>query len=154
WRSAVSTEIATTEEITDDAPPPPPSTEEANGHKKVKAKGKDGPTDGKPDDEHPELSGPRSRHILTKPLKDIQVAEDAALGDWLKSLGGEGAEHRIQVYRRDPETARDEHTGQMIKVDGLIKSYNEFIDEDTIQRRHGGGKFEVKVLRKDPNGKY
>lgn len=153
----MSTEYPVEDEIPEvQAPPPEPPA--PNGHTEARAEVKPDAKAKAPkksaEPAAPEDDESKKAVKLTKPLKELRDAEDGALRDWLQSLGIEGSEIRIQVHRKDPDTARDPSTGQMVTVSGHLKNYSEFIDEEFIQQKHGGGKYELRVQKRDPSGKY
>lgn len=96
---------------------------------------------------------PRGSAALTPELKQIRAAEDASLRDMLAAIGPDGS-FKIQVRRTEPTEWVDPTTGRRVKVDGLLKSYEQSIDEEFIQKQHGGGRIVLKVFKKNPKGGY
>lgn len=89
----------------------------------------------------------------TKPLKDLQISEDMNIKEIVEALGQSGA-FKIAVSRIDPTEVRDPQTGRLVKCGGHLKTYDHAIDEEIIQQRHGGGKFELRFNRRGRNGGY
>lgn len=96
---------------------------------------------------------PKGAAALTPELKQIRAAEDASLRDMLAAIGPDGS-FKIQVRRTEPTEWVDPTTGRRVKVDGLLKSYEQSIDEEFIQKNHGGGRIVLKVFKKNPKGGY
>jgi hypothetical protein len=88
---------------------------------------------------------------LTRAARQETESEGRSLSDWMRGLGVGGAagSFQVKVTRLEPMT----HGGK--KVGGFLKTYsNEFIDEAILQDQHGGGKFQVQVLKPDERGSY
>lgn len=69
----------------------------------------------------------------------------------IEQLGSHGS-FRVKVYRIDPEEVINPATGQRVRVGGHLKDYSEPIDEEMISKRHGGGRFEIKIMQPNPKG--
>lgn len=111
--------------------------------------GKDSPDgEGKPKDKDKDRDNPS-----TAPMREILAEEDASLKGVLDTLGSEGS-FRISLFRSEPEEWTDPATGRRVKTAGKLKTYTSKIDEDFIAGRHGGGKYQLKFLRRKSNGSY
>lgn len=152
----MTTEVVT--ETTETKAPPPVK----NG--KVKAKDAEPKTEATSDDveslrtavepeTEPEPKEPKGAATLTPELKQIRAAEDASLRDMLDQFGPDGS-FKIQVRRSEPEEWVDPATGRRVKVGGLLKTYEQAIDEEFIQKTHGGGRIVLKVYKKGAKGGY
>lgn len=93
------------------------------------------------------------RSPVSAELKKVMAAEDGDMRDVLDTIGTDGS-FKISVSRKEPEQARDPATGRMVKVDGHLKTYTQKIDQEFIASRHGGGRFELKFLKKAADGSY
>jgi len=85
-------------------------------------------------------------------VRDIQALEDLPLRDLLDQLGAKGA-FRIHLSRLEPEFFVDPQ-GKRVKTDGKLKTYEEPIDEEVIQAKHGGGRYQMRFFRRTPKGDF
>jgi hypothetical protein len=79
--------------------------------------------------------------------KTISQMEDESLIDYLTKMSG-GASVQLKINRVSPRTYKGH------QVSGLLETTDELLPEEEIKARHGGGKFEVKLLKKAANGKW
>ncbi len=80
-------------------------------------------------------------------IRDLDRRVDQDLKTWLGSLGSIG-EIRIQVSRMQPQF----HRG--VKVNGLVSTHTQVIDEEQIGQMHGGGTYAIRVNRRDDHGRW
>ncbi len=90
---------------------------------------------------------------VSKPVRAARDKEDENLLAWLSSLAGD-APIRVAVNRIEPREFTDPTTGERKKVDGFMRRYDRPVDEDEIQKNHGGGTFKLTITKKDPAGRY
>ena len=89
----------------------------------------------------------------TKPLKELRISEDMNIKEIAEALGQNGPV-KITVKRLDPEEFRDPQTGRMVRTGGTLKSYDGAIDDDFVQQKHGGGKYDLIFKRRGESGSY
>jgi hypothetical protein len=106
-----------------------------------------------PDDDIDESRRSRPAKPISKELQQVRIAEDATLRDIVMALGTEGS-YRIRVSRIEPEQFRDPVTNQMVPVSGFLKNYYSPVDEEVLQKNHGGGRFTVQIFRKNATGAF
>lgn len=88
------------------------------------------------------------RPTVTPAEREMQQEVETSVRDW---LAGIGANHQIKVTlkRVEPKYAPDK-----TPVAGKCDEYDEPVTEDEIAGRHGGGKFQLWVERRDRNGQW
>jgi hypothetical protein len=86
-------------------------------------------------------------------IREIRAAEDSSLRDFLDGLGTEGS-FRVAVHRVTPEEWDDPKTGARVQTKGLLRNYDRAIDEEFISKTHGGGKYVLRILRKNDKGSF
>lgn len=86
-------------------------------------------------------------------MRDIQALEDVPLRDLLEQLGPKGA-FKVHVHRVDPTEFTDPATGKRVKTNGKLNTYEEPIDEEFIQQRHGGGRYQLRFTKRTTKGDY
>lgn len=140
---------ATISDSPDDAPPTSPDAEtgvEATGEPegperperpKIRSKGKDGT--------------PTADPIVPKPLRDIRTAESVALKDYLAGFGTQGSV-RVRVNRTEPKIVRIQ--GKEVRIEGHLATLDEFITEEDIADRWGGGSFDLNITTRNDRGSY
>jgi hypothetical protein len=74
-----------------------------------------------------------------------RAEEDRALREWLEALAAQYAV-RVRVARRSPMRWKGRD------VAGILATYEHPIDEDFLRETHGGGDYEIRVMRPGPNG--
>ena len=138
----------------DDVPPVAlPEPDKVNGA--VEAKPKRGRPPKAEADSNGEERGerPLPTDKLSKPLREVQLAEDVALADYIRSLGIHDTDARFVVHRLEPTFVTDPQ-GRRVKMDGFIRNYDEPVTEQKLQENHGGGKYKIKIMTKDKDGRY
>ncbi len=88
---------------------------------------------------------------LSPTMAAIRNEEEQSLKDWLDELGPVGA-FKVQLKREQPKHVRV--NGRDVTTAGFLETYDHSIDEEFIQREHGGGTYAVRVTRKGPSGSY
>lgn len=139
--------IETTEEIEALAPLPVVMGETKNGAppKLVTKKTERDKEDG--DDEL------ERRAKESKPLREMRTTEDMNIKQIVEALGQSGP-FKITVKRLEPEEFRDPVTGRNVNTAGTLKSYDQEVDEDFIQAKHGGGKYELIFKKRGDKGGF
>jgi hypothetical protein len=89
----------------------------------------------------------------TKAISDIRASEDQSLKAMLDGLGAVGG-FKIKLSRKEPTEWPDSETRRMVQVGGHLYDYYESMDESDIQKKHGGGKYELKIFRKNAKGSF
>ena len=89
----------------------------------------------------------------SKAQRQMREEDDKNILSWLRSLETD-APIRVQVHRKEPKEFTDPATGQRKKVDGMIRRYDRPIDEEEIQRNHGGGTFQLVIQKRNQRGQY
>ena len=82
----------------------------------------------------------------------VRQVEDVALRDLIESFGPEGA-FKIEIKRVEPESVFDS-SNREVNALGHIITVSKAIDEDWIQQRYGGGKYELKFKAPNNRGKF
>jgi hypothetical protein len=104
-------------------------------------------------DDDPSWSPPRAVPATSKapPLstitRQISEQEEQSLKEMLEGFGQEGA-IKVSVYRKTPTLWKGK------KCDGLLQSYEEFLDEEFIKERHGGGRYQLKIFKRTAKGSW
>lgn len=88
-----------------------------------------------------------SKDTETPASKAFRKNEDITVYDFLKNFSG-GPPLRISLIRIAPAKWEGQN------IEGLIATYDDFIDEDFIQENFGGGKYQIKVSKDRGNGQY
>ena len=83
---------------------------------------------------------------LSPAAKNFQKDEDTPIYEWLKQFSGSSV--RVTLERRSPEEWDGHQTG------GVLDHFDELIDEELVKQRYGGGKYQVKVQKQLPNGRW
>ncbi len=89
----------------------------------------------------------------SKVMKQAREKEDEGIASWLGTLAADAA-IRVQVKRVEPKEFLDPATGQVKMVGGALKRYDRVIDEEEIQRNHGGGLFQLVITKANPRGQF
>lgn len=71
----------------------------------------------------------------------------------MDALGPDGAA-KVSVKRIEPTEVVDPATGTRVNTGGHLKDYFSVIEEADIAKRHGGGKYEIRIFRKNAGGTY
>lgn len=137
--------VAEGDAITDDAPPPPsrlipPKTEPKTAIEED-------------EDTKAEKAEKGGGYNMSPTLLKLKNAAEMDTKAWLDSISGETA-LKVKLIRKEPKTHRDPETGDMVKVDGTIQNYDRTIDEDEIQKTHGGGTFQLVIQTKNNKGQW
>lgn len=88
---------------------------------------------------------------VSRDMQAVNNAEDASLRAMLEQLGTGGA-FKVVVSRVEPEDFIDPATGRRVKTSGMLKTYTEVLDEEFVGKRHGGGKYTLKVHKATGKG--
>ena len=88
---------------------------------------------------------------VSKDMQAINLSEDASLRSMLEQLGNTGA-FKIAVARIEPEEFVDPSTNRRVKTSGNLKTYHEAIDEEVIAKKHGGGKYTLRISKASGKG--
>jgi hypothetical protein len=88
---------------------------------------------------------------LSPTMTQIRNEEERSLKDWLDGLGQVGA-FKVQLRREQPKHVRV--NGRDVKTEGFLETYDHSIDEEFIQREHGGGTYAIRVTRRGPTGSF
>jgi hypothetical protein len=100
------------------------------------------------DDETTEPEAKESGPKLSGVAKEIKKDEEVAIKDILDQLGPDGA-FKIVISRSEPTEVRDA-TGKIVNCKGFLETVTRRIEpEEYIQRKHGGGLFHIKFLKRD-----
>lgn len=102
------------------------------------------------EDEEKEQKGATNISPTLLKLKNAAEMETKA---WLDAIVGETA-IKVSLIRKEPKFHRDPETQQDVKVDGNLETFDRTIDEDEIQRRHGGGTFQLVVKTRNSKGQW
>ncbi len=89
----------------------------------------------------------------SRALRQVREEDDKNILSWLSSMAAD-APIRVSVLRKEPRAFVDPATGMEKKVDGLLKRYDRVIDEEEIQRNHGGGTYQLQVTKQNKMGRY
>jgi hypothetical protein len=108
---------------------------------------------GKEEGEHkPEIKlGEKER--IGSDLKTVRHQEERTIRELLEGLGSDGA-FKVRVTRTEPKECRDPLTGKMVPTAGYLRTYESTIDEQDIQRTHGGGTFSLRITKRTPKGSF
>lgn len=98
-------------------------------------------------------SKPRARGGNSAVLQKLKVATDMEVRDWLQALSAETA-IKVIVTRREPKFFRDPQTGEDVKTDGMLTSYERQVTEEEIQQRFGGGTYLLRVNTRGASGRW
>jgi len=88
---------------------------------------------------------------MSPTMTAIRNEEERSLKEWLDGLGQVGA-FKVQLRREQPKHVRV--NGRDVKTEGFLETYDHSIDEEFIQKEHGGGTYAIKVTRRGANGSY
>jgi len=88
---------------------------------------------------------------VPKPLRDIRTAESVALKDYLAGFGTQGSV-RVRVNRTEPKIVRIQ--GKEVRIEGHLATLDEFITEEDIAERWGGGSFDLNITTRNDRGSY
>jgi hypothetical protein len=94
-----------------------------------------------------------ARREYSKEMLALKTADHLAVKEWLTQLSSQ-ASILIQVNRREPKVFPDPRTGVMKKCDGMVGKYDRTVDEDEIQRLHGGGTYQLLVKVRNGKGNW
>lgn len=114
---------------------------------------------GKPTKEGAELKeeedkdAPEGKRGVSNVLAKLKNAQEMETRAWLDAIAGESPV-RVSLLRKDPKEHRDPDTGEMVKTDGTLKVYDRAIDEEEVQRVHGGGTYQLSVKTKNTSGQW
>lgn len=114
----------------------------------------DAPAETTPPPAAPPTAKEPAREKLSPNMKRIRDEEESGLRDWLQVLSADGGVFRVALRRTEPKHLRNPKTGQDVSTEGHLRSYDEFPDEDQIQREFGGGKYHIKVMRQNERGSW
>jgi uncharacterized coiled-coil protein SlyX len=89
---------------------------------------------------------PEARDKSDPAAKEIAAQNDSSLVDWFRGFAG--TTFKISLNRIAPETWEGRN------VAGHLANFDELIEEDQIAERFGGGKYQIKAMKLNPNGKY
>ena len=143
----MSTEVQTVD--VEDELPPVVETKPVKNGKKPRSDDKD-----KDDESSDEPKAAKASTAMSPVLREIQQTEEKALRDWILGFGLAENAFKVVVSRRYPKMAFDKTTGREIKVNGHLETVYEFIDDEHLKSRHGGGTFTVQVHSKDAGGRW
>lgn len=96
---------------------------------------------------------PVQRRLVTRPADPVAIEQERDLRALLSGLA-QGGGFRVAVTRVEPTEFRDPATGQFVSTGGLLRTYDEIIDDEFISKRHGGGKYSCRILRADQSGSF
>jgi hypothetical protein len=85
------------------------------------------------------------REKTDEAAKEIAAVGDASLVDWFKSFSGSA--FKISLARQSPDVWEGRN------VAGHLGNFDELIDEETIASRFGGGKFQIRAMKANAQGK-
>jgi hypothetical protein len=112
---------------------------------------KEAAADAEPDEKPAKGAKREKGDRLSPTMTAIRNEEERSLKDWLDGLGQVGA-FKVQLRREQPKHVRA--NGRDIKTEGFLETYDHSIDEEFIQREHGGGTYAIRVTRRGPNGSF
>lgn len=139
--SDVATELVPTEETA------PPRVIESDS-KPEKKKPKEGKADAKEESREEEIigkSGPVSSEI-----KALRLAEDRTLREMIETFGTHTA-YKVRVTRIKPEHVT--LNGKKVATSGFLEWVEgQPIDEEWLQEKYGGGKYELSFRKRGPKG--
>lgn len=96
------------------------------------------------------LSGQQQNNIALQKLKS---AADIEAYQWISQIAGE-TEIQVAVNRKEPEWFKDPVSGEKVKVNGTVATYNRTFTEKEIQDKHGGGSYQYVIKTKSPQGRW
>jgi len=117
----------------DNAPPPPPPPSAP-----IEARA---PAKPKPEKRFPQ---PPQREAE----RGLDAEESQNMADWIRSFGGQGAV-KVNITRLFPMKGKNDEL-----IGGSLETVEDYIDEDYIRTRWGGGTFMLKVLNPAKGGGY
>jgi uncharacterized coiled-coil protein SlyX len=138
----MTTEVVTTTE--ENEAPPPVIVKPA----KVKAKD---PEPEAPKEARPAPTPKPEPMGISPEMREHSRSIDKSIRNVIESLNG--SLFKIRLTRKEPDEVPDA-TGKMIPCAGFLKEYDTEIDEDFIQRKFGGGKYELEFKKPGPKGGY
>jgi flagellar hook-basal body complex protein FliE len=100
----------------------------------------------------PAAPQPSATTTIAPELRRVRLDEQASMAQIMDILGPKGS-FKIKLHRDYPEVWADA-TGKMVKVNGMLKEYDEYIDESLISERHGGGKFTLRFMKQSDKGSW
>lgn len=112
----------------------------------------DGATDGAGDTK-PKAKPKEAPAVPKEPkaLREIREGEAGELKAYLESLGPQGSV-RVRVVRTEPKFVQTSK-GQAA-IEGYLDTVNEFLDEDYIRQRWGGGTYDLTINTRNDKGSF
>lgn len=105
------------------------------------------------EDEDDEGEKEKKASNISPALLKLKNAADMETKAWLDAISGETA-IRVRLLRKDPKSHRDPETGETVKTDGTLQVFDRTVDEEEVQRLHGGGTFQLVVQTKNTKGQW
>lgn len=96
---------------------------------------------------------PRKKAPDNVALQKLKNATDIEVYQWLHQIAGE-AEVQIAVNRKEPEFFKDPITGEKVKVNGHVHTFNRTFTEEEIRNKFGGGTYQYVVRTKNERGNW
>jgi hypothetical protein len=87
---------------------------------------------------------------ISPEMREHSRSIDKSIRNVIESLNG--SLFKIRLTRKEPDEVPDA-TGKMIPCAGFLKEYDTEIDEDFIQRKYGGGKYELEFKKPGTQGR-
>lgn len=84
-------------------------------------------------------------------LREIRDAEAGTLKEYLEALGPQGSV-RVRVVRTEPKFIRTPK-GE-VAIEGHLDTVNEFLDEEYIKQRWGGGTYDLTINTRNDRGSF
>lgn len=92
---------------------------------------------------------PKEPRVVTgSPLQQLAREEEADLKSWIDSLAGE-APIKVTIRRKRPVAGPN---GE--KIDGILETVEEKVDEEYLRDMWGGGEFQLTIQTQQKDGKY
>lgn len=87
-----------------------------------------------------------------KAMQELTDSDEMSLRDYISSLAG-GDAFKLTLTRKEPINFPDA-TGKMVSTAGFLRDYNELIDENQIRDEHGGGLYQIKIMKQSDKGSW
>lgn len=150
--------------VTDDETPPPITVDpEVKNGKPPKVKASKETDTPEPEPRDPGDEAPVAKEPKEKPeprasghsvvMDRLKKAGDLEVRDWLEQIAGQAA-MKVALKRMEPKQFRDPDTGELVKCDGTLYTYDRAIDPDEIQRLYGGGTYQLVVQTRKTDGRW
>lgn len=90
---------------------------------------------------------------VSKEMLALKNADHLAVKEWLTQLAAQ-TPIKVYVHRREPKTIFDPQSGEQKKCDGQVRVYDRIVDEEELQRNHGGGTYQLIIKVRNGKGNF